>query len=147
MKSLHTEIGIGAKAEIVWEILADLDGWPAWNPVIKTSGKLAEGETIKVTLAAPGGEGLALEPEITFLEQGREFRWTVRKYFGLFSAEHGFRVVPEDTGRCRFEHFETFSGPLGTATFSKQEKMLKTGFEVMNRMLKREAEKRGREQD
>jgi len=146
VKLLHTEIGIGAKAEIVWEIISDLDGWPAWNPVIKTAGKLAEGETVNVTLAAPGGEGMKLEPRITFLEEGREFRWTVRKYLGLFNAEHGFRVVPEDTGRCRFEHFETFSGPLGTATFIKQEKILKTGFEVMNRMLKREAEKRGSEQ-
>lgn len=146
MKTLHTEIDIGARAEIVWNVISNLKGWSAWNPVIKADGELEQGRTINVTLAVPGGEGMVLEPRITFVEKGREFRWTVRKYLGLFHAEHGFRVVPEDTGRCRFEHFETFSGPLGTATFAKQEKILNTGFQVMNRMLKREAEKRGREQ-
>lgn len=145
MKSLHTEIGINTKAEDVWNVLYDLDNWSSWNPVIKAHGALKLGETIKISLATPGSEPMELQPVITQLDEGREFRWTVRKFLGLFKAEHGFRVVPEDKGRCRFEHFETFSGPLGTAAFSKQEKLLKTGFEVVNRMLKREAEKRGRD--
>ena len=89
---------------------------------------------------------MTFEPQITMLDEGREFRWTVRKAMGLFHSEHGFRVVPEDVGRCRFEQFETFSGPMGTAMYAKQEKALKTGFEAMNRMLKRECEKRAREQ-
>lgn len=145
MKSLHTEIGIGAKSEIVWDVISNLEGWSDWNPVMKAQGDLAIGNTIHVTIAAPGGQGMTLEPKIVLVEDGREFRWRVRKFFGLFSAEHGFRVVPEDVGRCRFEHFETFSGPLGTAMYSKQSKALNTGFEAMNRMLKRECEKRARE--
>lgn len=146
MKSLHTEIGIGAKAEIVWDVISDLDGWAAWNPVMKASGKVAEGEEVSVSVVAPGGQPMKFEPRITHLENGSEFRWTVRKVLGLFHAEHGFRVVPEDVGRCRFEQFETFRGPLATAFYSKQSKALNTGFEAMNRMLKRESEKRGREQ-
>lgn len=146
MKSLHTEIGIGTKAEIVWQVISDLDGWASWNPVIKASGKVAEGETVHVSIAAPGGQAMTLDPTITQVEEGREFHWSVTKMMGLFKAEHGFRVVPEDVGRCRFEQFETFSGPMGTAMYTKQEKALKTGFEAMNRMLKRECEKRGREQ-
>lgn len=146
MKTLHTEIGIDAKSDIVWNVLSDLNGWEAWNPVIKAQGALKLGEAIDISLAAPGGDPMELKPVITQLDEGREFRWTVRKFLGLFKAEHGFRIVPEDKGRCRFEHFETFSGPLGTAAFANQEKLLKTGFEVVNRMLKREAEKRGRDQ-
>ena len=142
MKSLHTEIGIGAPADVVWEVISDLDGWAVWNPVMKASGKIAHGAQLDVTISAPGGQGMSFRPEVVMLEDGREFRWRVRKMLGLFDAEHGFRVVPEDTGRCRFEQFEVFSGLLGNAMHARQSKALNTGFQAMNRMLKREAEKR-----
>ncbi len=146
MKSLHTEIGIGAPASIVWSVISDLEGWAKWNPVMKASGRLAAGALIDVTIAAPGSEGMSFRPAIVMLEEGVEFRWRVRKMLGLFNAEHGFRVVREDTGRCRFEQFETFRGPLGSAMYSRQSKALSTGFQAMNRMLKRESEKRAKEQ-
>lgn len=146
MKSLHTEIGIGAPAHIVWEVISDLDGWLAWNPIMKASGTLAQGEQLDVKLAAPGGQGMSFQPKIVMLEDGREYRWRARKMLGLFDAEHGFRVVPEDVGRCRFEQFEVFRGILAGAFYSRQSKALDTGFQAMNRMLKREAEKRAREQ-
>jgi hypothetical protein len=145
MKSLHTEISIGAPAEIVWETISDLEGWSGWNLVMKASGKLSQGEQIDVTLSTPGGQGISFQPKIVMLEDGREFRWQVRKMLGLFDAEHGFRVVPEDVGRCRFEQFEVFRGLLGGTMYSRQSKALETGFVAMNRMLKREAEKRARE--
>lgn len=144
VKSLHTEIGIGAAADIVWEVISDLEGWSEWNPVMKASGALREGEVLKVTIAAPGGKAMSLDPVVSSVDEGREFHWRVRKILGLFDAEHGFRVVPEDVGRCRFEQFETFRGPLGAAIYSRQSKALDTGFQAMNRMLKREAEKRAR---
>ncbi len=146
MKSLHTEIGIGAPASVVWDVISDLEGWAGWNPVMKASGKLAPGEQLDVTIAAPGSQGMSFTPEIVMLDDGREFRWRVRKMLGLFDAEHGFRVVPEDTGRCRFEQFEVFRGVLGGVMYTRQSKALNTGFQAMNRMLKRETEKRAREQ-
>ena len=146
MKSLHVEINIGAPASVVWSVISNLDGWASWNPVMKASGNLALGERLDVTIAAPGGQGMSFNPEIVMLDDGKEFRWQVRKMLGLFNAEHGFRIVAEDTGRCRFEQFEVFRGLLGERTYSRQSKALDTGFQIMNRMLKREAEKRAREQ-
>jgi len=145
LKTLHTEIGIGAPASDVWEVISDLDGWAEWNPVMKVVGGLAPGNTIHVTIGAPGGKAISFEPEIVDVDEGTEFRWRVRKFLGLFDSEHGFRVVPEDTGRCRFEQFEVFRGLLGDAMYSRQAKALDTGFQAMNRMLKRESEKRARE--
>lgn len=146
MKSLHTEIGIGAPASIVWDVISDLEGWASWNPVMKTSGKLVQGAQLDVTIGVPGGKGMSFKPKIVMLKDGQEFRWRMRKMLGLFDAEHGFRVVPEDVGRCRFEHFEVFRGVMGEAMYARQSKALGTGFRAMNRMLKREAEKRAREQ-
>ncbi len=145
MKTLHTEIGIGAPASDVWEVISDLDGWAEWNPVMKVAGGLAPGNSIRVTVAAPGGKPVSFEPEIVDVDEGREFRWRLRKFLGLFDSEHGFRIVPEDVGRCRFEQFEEFRGLLGEVMYKRQLKALETGFQAMNRMLKREAEKRARE--
>ncbi len=145
MKTLHTEIGIGAPAAVVWDVISDLDGWSDWNPVMKVAGGLAPGNSIRVSIAAPGGKEMSFEPEIVDVDDGREFRWRVKKYMGLFDAEHGFRIVPEDVGRCRFENFEVFRGVLGEAMYRRELKALETGFQAMNRMLKRETEKRARE--
>ena len=59
---------------------------------------------------------------------------------GLFDGEHGFRVVPEDAGRCRFEQFESFRGLLVAPILWKIEATTRTGFRVMNRALKAKAE-------
>jgi len=145
VKTLHSEIGIGAPAPVVWGVITDLGGWPQWNPVMKASGVLAIGERINVSFGAPGGEALSFESVVVKLDAGREFRWRVRKFLRMLDLEHGFRVVREDTGRCRFEQFEIFRGILGGAMYSRQSRALGTGFQAMNRMLKREAEKRARE--
>jgi hypothetical protein len=145
MKTIHTEIGIGAPAEIVWEVISDLEGWSTWNPVIKISGQLEADATIAVELAL-GAKPVAFQPQISMLEEGREFRWKGSPMPALMlAAEHGFRVTPEDTGRCRFEQFEMFSGMMAGRFLAKEGKKVETGFQALNRMLKREAEKRTRD--
>ena len=113
MRAIHTEIGIGGPAERVWTILMDTERWAKWNPFAKLNGRVAPGETVAVTLTPPGKSAMTLRPTIVRLEPGRELRWLgslgIR---GLFDGEHGFRVVPEDIGRCRFKHFEMFTGLL-----------------------------------
>ena len=40
------EIEIAADAEIVWDVLTDVEGWPLWNPDVKSvalEGEVAEG--------------------------------------------------------------------------------------------------------
>ena len=59
---------------------------------------------------------------------------------GLFDGEHGFRVVPEDVGRCRFEQFETFTGLLVAPILWMVGDATRQGFEAMNRALKARAE-------
>lgn len=145
MKTIHSEIGVGAPADIVWEVASDLEGWERWNPVMKASGKLAGGEKLHVIVSGPGGKKVGIEPTVTMMDEGHEFRWKLRTFGGLLRAEHGFRVVAEDVGRCRFEQFEMFAGFLASAFLSRQGKAIETGFQAMNRMLKREAEKRARE--
>ena len=141
MKTIHTEIGILAPAERVWGILIDTDRWTEWNPFAKMTGRIAPGERISVTLTPSGKSAMTLKPTIVKLDHGREFRWLGHLGMrGLFDGEHAFRDTAEDAGRCRFEHFETFTGILSTPVMWMVGAATRQGFEAMNRALKARAE-------
>jgi hypothetical protein len=141
VRTIHTEIGIGAPAAKVWDVLIATDTWAQWNPFAKASGRFAVGERVAVTLTPPGKSAVTMRPIIVKLDEGRELRWLgslgIR---GLFDGEHGFRVVPEDAGRCRFEQFETFTGLLVAPIMWMVGEATCQGFEAMNRALKARAE-------
>jgi hypothetical protein len=141
VRTIHTEVGIGAPAARVWEILADFDGWPQWNPFARVKGRLGIGERLEVEISLPGKAPMTFRPRIVTLAPGRELRWLGSLGMrGLFDGEHGFRVVPEDSGRCRFEQFESFRGLLVVPILWKIEETTRAGFRVMNRALKAKAE-------
>ena len=141
MRTIHTEIGIGAPAAKVWDVLVATDTWAQWNPFAKASSRFAVGERVAVTLTPPGKSAVTMRPIIVKLDEGRELRWLgslgIR---GLFDGEHGFRVVPEDVSRCRFEQFETFTGLLVAPIMWMVGESTRQGFEAMNRALKVRAE-------
>ena len=141
MRSIHTEIGIGAPAQRVWEILAAFEGWPQWNPFARVRGRLHVGERLEVEIKPPGKTPVRFRPTIVKLEPGRELRWLGHLGFrGLFDGEHGFRVMPESEGCCRFEQFETFRGLLVAPILSRVEAPTRVGFQAMNRALRARAE-------
>jgi hypothetical protein len=143
MRAVHTEIGIGAPAERVWAVLVDIDKWPEWNPFAKARGRLAVGERLEVEITPPGKGPMTFRPTVVKLEPGRELRWLGHLGFpGIFDGEHGFRVAPEDEGRCRFEQFETFRGMLTWPILWLAGAATRDGFEAMNRALKARAESR-----
>jgi hypothetical protein len=141
VRTIHTEIGVGAPAGRVWEVLAAIDEWPQWNPFARASGRLALGERLEVEIRPPGKAPMRFRPTVVKLEHGCEVRWLGHLWLpGLFDGEHGFRVVPEDVGRCRLEHFETFRGLLVAPIMWMGSAATQAGFEAMNRALKARAE-------
>lgn len=145
MKTIHTELGIGAPADVTWGVLNDLEGWQRWNPVMRGEGAFELGARPKITMSNPGAKPLEITPEIILYEAGKEIRWRRRLFVpGLFDAELGMRVTPEDVGRCRYEQFGVFSGLLAGAFMSRNAKAFDTAFQAMSRSLKRESERAAR---
>jgi hypothetical protein len=141
MRTIRTQIGIGAPAARAWNILAAVDKWPEWNPFARVRGRLQVGERLEVEIRPPGKSPMTFRPTVVKLEPGRELRWLGHLGFrGIFDGEHGFRVVAEDAGRCRFEQFETFRGLLAVPILWMAEASTRSGFEAMNRALKARAE-------
>jgi hypothetical protein len=142
VRTIHTEIGIMAPAQRVWDVLMAAERWSEWNPFARVAGgSFAPGARLTVVLTPHGSRAMTMRPTVVKLEPGRELRWLGNLCVtGLFDGEHGFRVVPEEAGRCRFEHFETFTGILVAPILWAVGPATRQGFEAMNRALKARAE-------
>ena len=141
---LHTEIEIDAPADVVWDVLTDLDGYSSWNPfVIEAGGSVAVGERLRNRLQPPGGRAMTFRPRVTEVEPARVFEWLGRLGSPrLFDGRHRFELVALDDHRTRLVQSEHFQGlfvrpmkrSLDTATLA--------GFDAMNEALKARAEAR-----
>lgn len=143
MRTIHTDVWIEAPAERVWAILADTARWPEWNPfILSLDGALAVGSGLTARIRPPGKSEMIFKPRVVKFEPGRKFRWLgTLGMRGLFDGEHGFRVTPEGGARCRFEHFESFTGLLVSPLLWLLEKPTRAGFVAMNEAIKARAER------
>jgi hypothetical protein len=141
VRTIHTEIGIGRPAAAVWDILADIDRWPEWNPFAKARGRLAVGERLEVEIRPPGRKAMTFRPTVVKLDRGVELRWLGHLGVpGILDGEHGFRIEPEGVQSCRFAQFEAFKGVLARPLLWLAGDATRHGFVAMNEALKARAE-------
>ena len=143
MKNIETEITIKASAEKIWGILTNLQGYAAWNPfIIKSEGKIEEGEQLVNTMKLEGRAPQVFKPSITGVRPGRSFRWLGSLFVrGLFDGEHYFELEPLEGEKTRLIHGENFRGILVNLIMKMIGKETREGFQKMNHALKNEAEK------
>jgi hypothetical protein len=140
VKSVSSVIEINSSPDQVWAILADLAGYPSWNPFIpRIEGRLQHGERLAVQIRPPGRKGMTLRPTVTALVPGRRLSWLGRLLLpGIFDGEHRFEI-DDLGGRVRFRQEETFRGILVPIMPGLLDST-RSGFEEMNRALKARAE-------
>jgi hypothetical protein len=141
MRRLRREIEIDAPPSVVWDVLADFDAYPEWNPFIPSiSGQPRPGSKLEVRIAPPGGRAMTFRPTVQAADQGRELRWLGRLVVpGLFDGEHSLLVEPLGGERSRFVQSEQFTGLL-TGILGAMLAKTDAGFEQMNLALKQRAE-------
>jgi hypothetical protein len=143
MPTVITAIDIEASPERVWSILRDTQRWGEWNPlIVRFDGDLRPGAKIRATLNLRG-KRLRIDAEI--LRVGPEYgiRWigpAWKPMRALARGEHYLEIKDLSNGRTRFIHGERFSGPIFELLWSKMERDVKKGYEMMNRALKAHAE-------
>jgi hypothetical protein len=132
---LHTEIDIPAPPEAVWQHLADLPAYRAWNPFItEATGKVAVGEQLTIRVQA-GDRATTFRPTVTAADTNQVFEWLGQLGVpGLFSGRHRFELTPTTTG-CRVVQSETFHGLLVRPLRRSLDASTRAGFEAMNDAL------------
>ena len=141
---LHTEIDIDAPADVIWDVLTDLDEYSSWNPfVVEASGTVAVGERLRTRIQPPGGTAMTFRPRVTEVEPTRVFEWLGRLGLPrLFDGRHHFELVALDGGRTRLVQTEHFRGVLVRLMKRSLDTTTLDGFEAMNQALKARAEAR-----
>jgi uncharacterized protein YndB with AHSA1/START domain len=132
-----SEIVIDAPPEAVWDVLAALEGWPAWNPDVKwvsVDVEIAEGTRFRWK-TGPGTVTSTLQR----VEHPRLISWTGRT-FGI-DAVHVWRLEPRD-GAPLVRTEESFGGVLARLFRRPLRKTLTRALESGLSHLKAEAERR-----
>lgn len=141
MTQIETEIMINATPEKVWEILADFESYPNWNPfIIAIDGNKSVGKKLNVSIKPPDGKMMSFKPIVLKFKRNHEFRWIGKLGFkGVFDGEHYFILEKVDDCRTKLIHGEIFSGLL-TFLLSKTLEKTHIGFQLMNEAIKKECE-------
>ena len=131
------EIVISAVSEVVWDVMADIGGWPSWSPDIVTAeleGPLAVGSVFRWRSGSA-----SLTSVLRSIDRPRELAWTGTTR-GI-KAVHVFRFASHEDGTLvRSE--ESWTGLLASLFKGYSRKTLDRGIRNWLALLKAEVERR-----
>ena len=131
------DIEIRAKPESVWDVLADIDNWPSWNPDVKEA-KLTGGLKVGSSFRWKAGPG-TITSTLEQVDRPREIGWAGRT-MGII-AVHVYRL--ESSGEGTMVHTEeSFDGLIARLLKGPTRRTLQKGIDGGLASLKAEAERR-----
>ncbi|MBE7218191.1 MAG: SRPBCC domain-containing protein [Caulobacteraceae bacterium] len=140
---MEHRIGIAAPATRVWEVLADLEGWAAWNPLHpKAEGRLSIGAPLAVELHVPGDAPTTQRVSVIDWVPNEQIVWAARYGGGFMRSTRYMEIEALSEAGCVFSNGEIFAG-LG-ARFAPKSLRARTrqGLVAMSEALKARAEAR-----
>ncbi|HMK53404.1 MAG TPA: SRPBCC family protein [Methanobacteriaceae archaeon] len=127
---------INAAPEIVWNIMANIEAWPKWNPDVKKAclkGELEEGTQFQWKTGV--GKITSLLQQV---EPPHILAWTGR-IMGI-NAIHIWKIEPVD-GKTMVKTEESWEGALSRIMKGRMQKMLQESLNSGLEYLKTEAER------
>ena len=111
MTYFSLSVEIQASSERVWEVLSNIECWPAWTPTVTSIQRVDRGPLVV------GSQARIRQPklppavwQITELDEGRSFTWVTRSPGVRVTARHS---VEASEGGSRATLSLQFSGLLG----------------------------------
>jgi hypothetical protein len=134
---LEHRIGVRASASEIWQVLADLDGWSAWNPMYpKAAGVLRIGATLNLIEAVPGQTREEIAPEVVDWVPDSQILWRGKTLGGLVRRLRYLEIEKLTEEGCIFANGEVYEG-LGVGLMSKSlQRALRQGFVAFGEALK-----------
>ena len=134
-------IGVQAPAEVVWEIIADLASWPAWNPLYTSAeGEIRIGATLTLTVAMPGEPAQAIQPQVLDWVPSEQLLWRTSAHHGLVKSVRYVEIEQLSETGSVLSNGELFGGMLGPMLARRRRRALREGFTLMGEALAARAE-------
>jgi len=138
---IEHRIGVQAPAEIIWEILANLEGWADWNPLYpRAEGELRIGSTLSLTLALPGEPPMDIQPVVQDWVPEEQIHWRLSLARGLIRSVRYIEIESMGPANCIISNGEIFQGLLGPSIARRQRRVIREGFTLMGEALAGRAE-------
>lgn len=132
-------VNVRAKPEILWNLLTDAAGFPAWNSTVTSiDGEIAKGN--RLALRVPAAPERVFKPKVIELEPGRRMVWS-DGMAPMFRGVRTFTLEPREDGSTDFTMVEVFSG-LMVPMIAGSLPDFGPAFEQYSADLKREGERR-----
>ena len=143
---IEHRIGVTASADVIWQLISDLDGWKDWNPLYPDAqGKLTIGGTLKLTEALPGKESRSIAPVVVDWEPRAQILWRLDSGFMSRSVRYLEIESLSETG-CIFANGAFFHGMLGEQAAKGNRRAIQQGYDALGEAVKAISEQRYREQ-
>jgi hypothetical protein len=138
---IEHRIGIKAPAEVVWEVISDLESWEKWNPIYpKASGDIHIGSVLDVTLALPGRTPEQIKPTVIEWVPNDQLHWRLTMLGGLVRTIRYFEIEALAEASCIVSNGEIIGGLMGPRLGKRMSRTIYRGFVEMNDALKARAE-------
>jgi hypothetical protein len=138
---IEHRIGVQTPAEPIWEMIADINGWPAWNPLYpKAKGEVQFGAELELEVALPGEAPRAIKPKIRDWTPNEQIIWDLKMMGGLIRSTRYIEIETLENGNCIFSNGEIFDGPLMGLIGKKTRRAIKAGFVAFCEAVRERAE-------
>jgi hypothetical protein len=138
---IEHRIGVQAPAEVIWEIISNIEGWADWNPLYpKAEGTLRIGQTLTLTLALPGEPHQTIQPEIVDWVPNDQIHWKLSLMRGLVRTVRFIEIESLGPTSCIISNGEIFQGFLGPSVAQSRRRAIRQGFAEMGEALAARAE-------
>jgi hypothetical protein len=134
---IEHRLGIPAPAEAIWAVIADIAGWPAWNPLYtRTEGVLRIGAPLVLDVALPGQKVRTIRPTVSDWVPNEQILWKLSMAGGLIKSTRYLEIEQLAQTGCIFSNGEMFDGPLGPAVARRMRGAIRAGFAAMGEAVK-----------
>jgi hypothetical protein len=138
---IEHRIGVQTPAAPIWDMVSNVNGWPAWNPLYpKAKGEIGFGAELELEVAIPGEAPRTIKPKVTDWTPGEQIIWNLSLMGGLIRSTRYIELETLDNGNCIFSNGEIFEGPLMRLIGKKTQKAIKAGFRAFGETVRDRAE-------
>jgi hypothetical protein len=129
-------VGVQVPPEILWELLSDVDGWSAWNPLYpKSHGEIRIGAQLELTEALPGRATREARPVMLEWVPLEQIHWRDSRSDGWVKSIRFIEVEIVSPTGCIISNGEIFSGLLAKRHLKANRTANLDGFRAMNEAL------------
>lgn len=137
---IEDRIGIHAPAEVIWNLIYDLDGWAAWNPMYpQASGSVGIGRQVAMTRVV-GDAREELQPTILEWVPNDQLHFRSVSQGGFVKTIHFIEIEVLGPENCIVAAGELISGLRASSALRTGGRDTMRALKAMNAALKERAE-------